>query len=184
MRRPIFTDRSRRTSAAFQTHVGPQDTGARLGYDPCPDVRFIGNNWQPPAYHPLLMTPELRQAALCVWWNGPPWAILRNASFFLWRVWDYGRESDRDYAAERIPEAHWIRAIDDAVPGEVSRGVVSYWGRRLGRIKDDEFVNWPDRAHLHDCRPYAGMSLRDLMNAMAESRGDPLPHPPDALGPT
>ena len=181
MRRPVFANRSRRTSAAFRTQISPGDTAARLGYDPCPEVRFISGNWQPAAYHPLPMTPESRRAALCVWWNGPPRAILRNASFFLWRVWDYGREDDRDYAVEHIPQAAWLRAIDDAVPGEVSRGVVSYWGRRLGRIKDHEFVNWPDRAHIHDCRPHAGMSLSGLMNAMAESRGEPLPHPPDAL---
>ena len=87
------------------------------------------------------MTPESRRAALGVWWNGPPWAILRNASFFLWRVWDYGQEGERDYAVKRIPKAAWIRAIDDAVPGEVSRGVVNYWGQRMGRVKDDEFVN-------------------------------------------
>lgn len=182
MRRPVFADRSRLTSAAFRTEIDPRHTEARLGYDPCPDVRFIGGNWQPPAYRPLPMTPESRRVALCVWWNGPPWAILRNASFFLWRVWDYGREGERDYAVEHIPEADWIRAIDDAVPGEVSRGVVNYWGRRLGLIKDDEFVNWPDEAHIHDCRPHAGMSLTDLMDEMAKARGEPVRHPPEPLG--
>ena len=64
MRRPIFANRSRLTSAAFRTRIGSRDTVARLGYDPCPDVRFVGGNWQPPAYHPLPMTPESRRAAL------------------------------------------------------------------------------------------------------------------------
>jgi len=48
--------------------------------------------------------------------------------------------------------------------------------------KDDEFVNWPDEAHIHDCRPHAGMSLKDLMDELAESQGEPLPLPPEALG--
>ena len=119
MRRPVFADRSRLTSTAFRTRIGSRDTVARLGYDPCPDVRFVDGNWQPPAYHPLPMTPESRRAALCVWWNGPPWAILRNASFFLWRVWDHGRERDRDHAAERIPETDWIRAIFPVAVGSM-----------------------------------------------------------------
>ena len=41
--------------------------------------------------------------------------------------------------------------------------------------------DWPDEAHIHDCRPHAGMSLNDLMDEMAESRGEP--HPPGELEP-
>ena len=48
--------------------------------------------------------------------------------------------------------------------------------------KDDEFVNWPDEAHIHDCRPHAGMSLTDLMDEMAATRDEPLRHPPEPLG--
>ena len=167
--RPVFGDRRRGRSAAFRTDVASVAAASTLGYDPRPDVALVDGNWQPPAYFPLLATRWRIETASYVWWRGPPWALLRNASFFLWRVWDHGTPGDLERAVNDVPAPDWRRAIDDAVPGEVSRGTVSLWARRFGVIGDGDHVAWPDEAHLHDQRPCTGMRLVECVLALKDA---------------
>ena len=167
--RPVFGDRRRGLSAAFRTDPSTIPSASELGYAPRPEVTVVDGNWQPPTYHPLAATPRRIETALCVWWHGPPWAILRNASFFLWRVWDHGGAADVEHALHDVPAPAWLRAIEDAVPGEVSRGAVSLWARRFGVIGDADYVAWSDAAHLHDHRPFRGMKLWECVLAVEDA---------------
>ena len=167
--RHVFGDRRRGRSAAFRTDADSVAAAGALGYDPRPDITVVDGNWQPPAYFPLPASRWRIEAAAYVWWRGPPWALLRNASFFLWRVWDHGTPDDVARAVNDVPAAAWRRAIDDAVPGEVSRGAMSLWARRYRLIRDGEYVDWPDAAHLHDQRPFAGMRLAECVLATQDA---------------
>ena len=160
---PVFGDRTRRTCAAFRTRLPTRETVQTLGYDPQPDVREWRGNWLPPCYHPLPMFDGAAHTARSVWWNGPPWAVLRNSSHFLWRVWDYATPEQLDDAIRHIPKDAWLRAIDDAVPGEVSRGATMFWALRFNRIALTDYVHWPDTAHLRDFRPLAGLTKAEFL---------------------
>lgn len=166
---PVFGDRSRRQSAAFRTRE-PQTSAEWLGYDPKPHLRLLRGNWLPPCYHPLPLTATTERVARSVWWNGPAWSILRNGSFFLWRVWDYGTEDQTRAILDAVPASAWLRAIDDATPGEVSRGATMLWALRFGRIGPLDYVDWPDTAHLRDYRP-----LKDLTRAEFLARANERP---------
>ena len=162
--RPVFGDRARRRSPAFHTRRPTAETAARLGYDTRPELRSLDGNWLPPCYHPLPLSDTSARVALCVWWNGPAWTVLRNSSFFLWRVWDYGSSEQVDFALDHVPESAWLRAIDDAVPGEVSRGSTTLWALRFEMISLSDYIDWPDTAHLRDYRPLSRLTKSQFLD--------------------
>ena len=174
---PVFGDRTREGSAAFTMRHPPKELAQTLGYDPQPAVRTFRGNWLPPCYYPLPMTEISARIALRVWWNGPAWTILRNSSFFLWRVWDYGAPEHMDYALGELPREPWLRAIDDAVPGEVSRGATTLWALRFDKIEPLEYIDWPDAAHLRDYRPMAKLTKAQFLDRVrycnAQSQASP-----------
>lgn len=161
--RRVFGDRGRRGSAAFRTLLPDPMVASGLGYDPHPEVTRWQGNWLPPCYHPLPRTSVSERIALSVWWNGPAWTVLRNASFFLWRTWDYATPGQLDYVLDHVSEEAWRRAVEDAVPGEVSRGATMLWALRLDMIALDDYVDWPDTAHIRDYRPLAGLTRAQFL---------------------
>ena len=117
---PVFGDRTRRSSAAFRTRLPTRQTSLSLNYDPQPRVRNWRGNWLPPCYYPLSLSDASARIARCVWWNGPPWTVLRNSSYFLWRVWDYATPEQLDYVRRTVARDAWLRANRRRRPG---RGV-------------------------------------------------------------
>ena len=166
---PVFGDRTRDRSAAFRTHPPDRQTTLSLGYDPQPNVRNWRGNWLPPCYYPLPQSDASARIARCVWGNGPPWTVLRNSSYFLWRVWDYATPEQLDYVRRAVSDDSWLRAVDDAVPGEVSRGATTLWALRLHRIELTDYIDWPDTAHLHDYRPLAKLSKAQFLDRVRYS---------------
>lgn len=63
----------------------------------------------------------------------------------------------------------WLRAIDDAVPGEVSRGATTLWALRFNRIALTDYIDWPDTAHLRDFRPLAKLSKAQFLDRLRYS---------------
>ena len=161
--RRVFGDRGRHTCAAFRTHLPDATVASTLGYNPRPEVTSWRGNWLPPCYYPLPLTDDSERIALSVWWNGPAWTVLRNASFFLWRAWDYATPTQLDYLLDHVSEGTWRRAVEDAVPGEVSRGATMLWALRLDMIALDDYVDWPDTAHIRDHRPLAGLTKAQFL---------------------
>ena len=135
----------------------------KLGYDP----RVELNRWRgtpiPPVKNPLSRTPKRWEIANRVWWNGPPWTVLRNASHYLWQVMDYGTHEDIRHALRDVTEDSWLRALDEARPGLLSKGSYVLWSLVFGRMHlDDPPCDWPDSAHRSDVRPLAGESRERL----------------------
>ncbi|MCY3768857.1 MAG: hypothetical protein OXG56_05765 [Gammaproteobacteria bacterium] len=126
-----------------------------LGYDPHPEL----DNWRgtasPPIDHPLVRSPERWKIAGRVWWNGPPWTVLRNASCYLWHVMDYGNTEDLRFTLRDLPPTLWIYALDQARPGVVSKGSYVLWSLVFERMALDDPCDWPDTAHALDCRMLA-----------------------------
>ena len=81
---------------------------AALGYDPRPALTAWRGTPIPQLHNPLQATPPRCTIARRVWWNGPPWTVLRNASYYLWHVWDYGTDDDIDFTLGDVPERLWI----------------------------------------------------------------------------
>jgi len=124
-----------------------------LGYDPKTELKHWQGTPIPSVHNPLKSTPRLWSIAQKVWWNGPPWTILRNSSYFLWHVMDYGRTKDIRYALSNIPEQTWMLALDEARPGLLSRGSYVFWSLAFDRIAPADSCDWPDSAHRLDHRP-------------------------------
>lgn len=134
-----------------------------LGYDPHPSL----NRWRgtpiPPIRRPLPRTEKRWEIADRVWWGGPPWTILRNASWYLWHVMDYGRDADVRHALEDLPAQAWRRALDEARPGLLSKGSYVLWSLVFGRIEPGAVCGWPDNAHRLDAKPLAGQDRERLI---------------------
>ena len=125
----------------------------QLGYNPRSDVTHWQGTPIPPVHHPLELTPRRQEIAGKVWWNGPAWTILRNASWFLWQVMDYGSDDDIRYTLQDVSERTWIGALKEARPGLLSRGSYVLWSLAFRQIGIDECCDWPDTAHRLDQRP-------------------------------
>ena len=144
-----------------------------LGYDPRPDVRRWRGTPIPPVANPLPITPRRAATAGRVWWNGPPWTILRNSSAFLWRVMDHGADADIRDARRELDDELWLDALDAARPsGDLSRGSWLLWSlvcRRWspGRHEAAARVDWPAAAHRLDWKPLAGASRDHLYRRQA-----------------
>ncbi len=67
-----------------------------------------------------------------VWWQGPPWCVLRSRSVYLWRVMDYATTDDLLYTVQDLPASDWRAALKAAKPGQLCAGakdlLVSYTG--------------------------------------------------------
>ena len=136
---------------------------AELGYDPRPSLRRWRGTPIPPVQNPLKGSAQRFRIAGRVWWNGPPWTILRNASHYLWHVMDYGRADDIEFTVKDVPRPLWLAALDDARPGLLSKGSYELWSLVLGRVKcEDPPCDWPDNAHRLDVRPLAGETRERL----------------------
>ncbi len=139
------------------------ETFSHLGYDP----RIELDRWKgtpiPPVHNPLQSTPDLWAIAGRVWWNGPPWTVLRNSSYFLWHVMDYGNTEDTRHTLKNVSEEVWIRALDDARPGLLSKGSYVFWSLAFDQMEVDEPCHWPDSAHRLDHRPLRGESRKRIM---------------------
>ncbi len=144
-----------------------------LGYDPRPDVVRWRGTPIPPIKNPLPLTPARAALADRVWWNGPPWTVLRNADVFLWHVMDYG--TLRDIAAVRaeLADELWLDALQSARPGDLSRGSYLLWSRMYRRWNGVRFEQearcpeWDRLAHRLDWKPLAGASRQDLYRRAA-----------------
>ena len=144
---------------------------AALGYDPRPDLTAWRGTPIPPVDHPLPRTDELWRIADRVWWNGPPWTVLRNADRFLWSVMDYGSDDDIAFVTDAVDESLWRRAIANARPGFLSKGSYVVWSLRYGLIELDDPVSWwPGTAHIRDCRPLANESRERMYARHAHGR--------------
>ena len=135
-----------------------------LGYDPRPGLKAWRGTPIPPVARPLALTPRRAAIANRVWWNGPPWTVLRNAAHYLWHVMDYGRVEDVAHALRDVPRETWLWALDEAGPGLLSKGSYVLWSLHFGRMEPDgPPCPWPDAAHRLDCKPLRGASREDLL---------------------
>ena len=107
---------------------------------------------------PIVVTDELKAVAEWVFWGGPPWAILRNGTHFLYQVMDYGRLADARTALRQVPQEVWIMALDQAYPGIVSKRSYWFWSRVFGRAPNTKEHDWMASRHIVDATPRAGLS--------------------------
>lgn len=152
-----------------------QRSGLRyLGYDPQPGIDRWRGTSIPPLDEPLARTPDRWRIAGYVWWHGPPWTVLRNASHYLWHVMDYARTDDLRSMLQDIPEELWRRALDDARPGQLSKGSFVFWSLVFERPLTHP-CPWPDDAHRLDHRPLAGVDRERLFERHALGRQERQP---------
>lgn len=124
-----------------------------LGYDPRPELDHWRGTPIPPVKNALRKTPRRMEIADRVWWNGPPWTVLRNASNYLWHVMDYGRVEDVRFTQTDVPCGLWKQALEEARPGLLSKRSYVLWSLVFDRIKPGELSGWPHTAHRMDWRP-------------------------------
>ena len=141
---------------------------ADLGYDPRPDLKRWRGTPIPPVDRPLPITPERQRIAKRVWWNGPPWTVLRSAPRYLWQVMDYGTDDDIAYTRGDVARDLWCHSLRTARPGQVSRGSWILWSIAYGLIAtNDDFIaacrrDWPETAHRRDWRMLSGAPRETL----------------------
>ena len=134
-----------------------------LGYDPRPELEFWHGTPIPDVHHPLPRTPARWRIADRVWWNGPPWTVLRNSSMYLWHVMDYGTDEDRAFTRSDLEPSIWLRALDEAKPGYLSKGSYVLWSLRYKRLPIGAVCDWPATAHRLDYRPLAHLTREQLL---------------------
>lgn len=133
-----------------------------LGYDPRPDLTHWCGTPIPPVDAPLALTADRERIAGRVWFQGPSWTVLRNASHYLWSVMDYGATEDIACTLQDVPRSLWIKSLKDARPGKLSRGAYVVWLLAFGLIAPGTGCDWPDNAHLRDVRPLANATREQL----------------------
>ena len=101
---------------------------------------------------PIEATPLLEGIADRIWWHGPPSIALRNSNAFVWQVIDYANDDDVEAAYEAIGRTRWVRAIEAARPGRVSRGSVLLWRAVLGLPTEEVRRTWPRGRHRNDVK--------------------------------
>ncbi len=143
-----------------------------LGYDPRVELDHWLGTPIPPVHNPLESTPRRWAIAGRVWWNGPPWTILRNSSYFLWHVMDYGDTEDIRHILKSISEQAWILALNEARPGLLSKGSYVFWSLAFDRIRIDEPCDWPDSAHRLDYRPLRNESRERIRERQRRIRDE------------
>lgn len=133
-----------------------------LGYDPRPDLTHWCGTPIPPVDAPLALTADRERIAGRVWFQGPSWTVLRNASHYLWSVMDYGATEDIACTLQDVPRSLWIKSLKNARPGKLSRGAYVVWSLAFGLIAPGTGCDWPDNAHLRDVRPLANATREQL----------------------
>ena len=112
----------------------------------------------PEVEDPIEPTPSLEGIARRVWWHGPPAVALRNADAFIWQVIDYADDDDVEAAYKELGRARWVRAIEAAQPGRVSRRSVLLWRTVLGLPTEEVRETWPRDRHRNDIKVFANVS--------------------------
>ncbi len=135
---------------------------ARLGYDPHSGYTHWKGTPIPPMDDPLAASPRRCEIAERVWWNGPAWTVLRSASTYLWHVMDYGFTDDIGFTLRDVERARWVRALEAARPGALSKGSYVLWSCYFGIMADDAICEWPATAHRLDVKPLAGESRESM----------------------
>ena len=146
-----------------------------LGYDPRPDLTHWCGTPIPPVDAPLALTADRERIAGRVWFQGPSWTVLRNASHYLWSVMDYGATEDIACTLQDVPRSLWVKSLKDARPGKLSRGAYVVWSLAFGLIAPGTGCDWPDNAHLRDVRPLANATREQLYER--HRRGRTPAHP-------
>ena len=139
----------------------------RLGYDPRPEVTVWKGTAIPPMGHALARTPERWAIAKRVFWRGPPWAALRNASHYLWHVMDGLSHDELLFTLGDLDRALWVQALRDARPGLLSKGAYIAWSLYFGLMQPLDDCGWPDNAHRRDFRPTARYTREDYYRRAA-----------------
>lgn len=150
-----------------------------LGYDPRPDLTHWCGTPIPPVDAPLALTADRERIAGRVWFQGPSWTVLRNASHYLWSVMDYGATEDIACTLQDVPRSLWVKSLKDARPGKLSRGAYVVWSLAFGLIAPGTGCDWPDNAHLRDVRPLANATREQLYER--HRRGRTPAHPQSAV---
>ena len=117
----------------------------KLGYDPRPELDYWRGTPIPPVSNPLRQTPQRLDIANRVWWHGPAWTVLRNASHYLWHVMDYGQDKDVGYTRRDVPDTLWLQALEDARAGLLSKRSYVLWSLVLGRMSPGDVSGCPTR---------------------------------------
>lgn len=136
--------------------------GGGLGYAPHAGVTHWRGTPIPPCDTPLRRSSRRWEIAERLCWNGPPWALLRNASAYLWHVMDYGTDADLHHALRDVRPGLWRRAIKQARPGLLSRRSYMCFSILLGEKPPEWVCDWPEEAHRLDVRPLANASREAL----------------------
>ena len=129
-----------------------------VGYDPRPDVTHWKGNPIPMVVGPLPTSAVREEIARAVWWNGPPWTVLRNGPVFLWHVMDYGSDAHIEAALDDIKPSRWGDALERATVRTLSKGSYVLFSMLVGRTGPDAGCPWPARQHRNDIRPLANES--------------------------
>ena len=156
-------------------------TPPRLGYDPLPDVHIWQGNALPPVDDPLSWSPMRERIAGRVFWQGPSWNILRNSVHYLHRVMDYGKMFDAVYTFLDVDRTMWLRALDEARPGSVSRRAFFLWSRIFARDPTESPHDWMASRHVHDQYPREGITREAMLDIAARAHFD---HEARACAPT
>lgn len=125
---------------------------AKLGYNPRPEVHTWCGTPIPCVDNPLPSTKDLTRIADRMWWNGPPWTILRNRNMFLCHAMDYTRDEDFLFLWEFIPKSDWITMLHQLRPGQASTRSYCLCGRLLRVLSPDRPLppEWHEARHIKD----------------------------------
>lgn len=123
-----------------------------LGYDPRPDVRTWHKTPIPPPKNPLPATKRLKSIAEYMWWNGPPWTILRNRHEFLTHAMDWADPDDFLFLWNTVPRADWIAMLKTRKPGQVSTRSYCLCMSMAGCLspRDSLDEEWLEDRHVKD----------------------------------
>lgn len=123
-----------------------------LGYDPRPDVSTWHNTPIPPLMNPLPATKRLKSIAQYMWWNGPPWTILRNRHEFLAHAMDWADPDDFLFLWNTLPRADWIAMLKTRKPGQVSTRSYCLCMSMAGCLSSSDSLDdeWLENRHVKD----------------------------------
>ena len=142
-------------------NAGAEETP--LGYNPHPEVRVCKGTPIPPVDRPLALTPARAKTAERVWWNGPPWTILRNRNRYLQQIMEYADDEETEREREDIDEEDWREALRALKPGDMSWKSVAWWSIELELRELGSICRWPVGAHPRDLPLMRNLSREEVM---------------------
>jgi hypothetical protein len=151
--------------------VDSSDVG--LGYDPHPELDHWRGTPIPSVESPLPATEQLKRIVDRMWWNGPPWTILRNRSKFLCHAMDYTTPEDFLFLWKNIPERDWIAMLSQLKPGQASTRSYCLYGRLLGVLSSSRPLppEWREARHIKDLLFKNRRPIRELRQSARERNG-------------